>query len=435
MIDQVAIDLERNPKQYEYFCKVLMACKGLLPYRKFAYGGAIRGGKTVVSFAAILTLANRYPGSKWHTFRESFTQLQQTAIPSFEKIIRGSTNWKWNKERANYFAYNRKDSKVFFIPESISSDPNLDKLLGLETNGVFLEQLEGLSKKLWEVSSSRVGSWYIDPMPPGLMLTTFNPTQLWPKEFIYKKWLDGELPADFYFQKALPQDNAFVTADQWSNWSQMDERYQKQFVEGDWTNFDAKDNRFAYAFNEDLHVGQVTLDPRREVFLSFDFNHDPITCSVWQNYDNTIWGVEQIKLGNSNIYELLEYYLVNYPRVAIQVTGDATGRASSALVKDNSNYYTVIKKVLNLSPTQLKVPGANPSLADNRVLVNAVLHRYKVVLDKVKMRDLIFDLKNVRVHPDGSIIKDNRKDPTQQADCLDTFRYYLNAFFGWFLKT
>lgn len=435
MIDQVSIDLERNPKQYEYFCKVLMACKGLLPFRKFAYGGAIRGGKTVVSFAAILTLANRYPGSKWHTFRESFTQLQQTAIPSFEKIIRGSANWKWNKERANYFAYNRKDSKVFFIPESISSDPNLDKLLGLETNGVFLEQLEGLSKKLWEVSSSRVGSWYIDPMPPGLMLTTFNPTQLWPKEFIYKRWLDGELPDDFFFQKALPQDNAFVTDDQWSNWSQMDERYKKQFVEGDWTNFDAKDNRFAYAFDENKHVGQVTLDPRREVFLSFDFNHDPITCSVWQSYENTIWGVEQIKLGNSNIYELLEYFLVNYPKVSIQVTGDATGRASSALVKDNTNYYTIIKKVLDLSPTQLKVPGVNPSLADNRVLVNAILHRYRVVLDKVKMKDLIFDLKNVRVHPDGSIIKDNRKDPTQQADCLDTFRYYLNAFFGWFLKT
>jgi hypothetical protein len=29
---------------------------------------------------------------------------------------------------------------------------------------------------------------------------------------------------------------------------------------------------------------------------------------------------------------------------------------------------------------------------------------------------------------DGSIRKTNRADPTQQADALDTFRYYCNVF-------
>jgi hypothetical protein len=37
--------------------------------------------------------------------------------------------------------------------------------------------------------------------------------------------------------------------------------------------------------------------------------------------------------------------------------------------------------------------------------------------------------------PDGSIKKGDREDPKQQADCLDEFRYYLNANFKWFLKT
>ena len=428
------IDLERNPKQFEYFIEVVKACNGLNNYRKFGYGGAIRGGKTFVTLGILIYLANRYENSKWHCIREDFPVLQGTTIPSFEKIIKGSPNWKWNRDRANYFAYNKKDSKIFFKGENIKQDPELDDFLGLETNGIFWEQLEQLKQKAWQIGGSRCGSWYIDPMPPALTFTTFNPTQKWPKQEIFLKWLNGELPPDFYFQHALPTDNAFVTADQWNIWNTMDERYQKQFIEGDWTNFDEKDNRFVYCYSDEKHLGEPELDIRREVVLSFDFNKDPITCSVWQHYDGVIYGIEQIKLGNSNIFELCDYINVHYPRATFTVTGDATGKSSSALVKDNSNYYTVIKSKLNLSITQLKVPGVNPPLDENRVLVNAIFYRYPIKLHRTKMKDLIWDIKNVRVDPDGTIIKENRKDPTQQADCLDTCRYYLNTFFNWFLK-
>lgn len=429
-----AIDLQKNPKQFEYFVEVVKSCNGLNNYRKFAYGGAIRGGKTFINLGILIYLCNRYPGSKWHVIRDNFPLLTSTTIPSLEKILRGSGNWKWNRDKSNYFAYNRKDAKIFFMAEGIKQDPELNDFLGLETNGFFMEQLEGLSEKLWQISTSRCGSWYIDDMPPALMLTSFNPTQKWPKEFFHKRFLNGELPNDIYYQTALPSDNAFVTEDQWNAWRTMDERYQKQFVAGDWSNFDEKDNRFVYCYSDEKHLGDQELDIRREVILSFDFNKDPITCSVWQHYDGVIYGIEQIKLGNSNIFEMCDYINVHYPRATFTVTGDATGKSSSALVKDNSNYYTVIKSKLNLSITQLKVPGVNPPLDENRVLVNAIFYRYPIKLHRTKMKDLIWDIKNVRVDAEGMIIKENRKDPTQQADCLDTCRYFLNTFFGWFLK-
>lgn len=434
MIYTPTIDLQKNPKQFEYFVEVVKCCNGLNNYRKFAYGGAIRGGKTFVTLGILIYLANRYEGSKWHTIRQDFPALQGTTIPSFEKIIKGSPNWKWNRDRANYFAYNKKDSKIFFKGENIKQDPELNDFLGLETNGIFWEQLEEINHKAWQIGGSRCGSWYIDPMPPALTFTTFNPTQKWPKEEIYLKYLAGELPEDFFFQTALPSDNAFVTQDQWNIWNSMDDRYQKQFVGGDWTNFDEKDNRFVYCFDEDKHVGFPEYNPKRETIASFDFNKDPITCSIWQHYDNQIFGIEQIKLKNSNIFELCDYIKVHYPRATWTITGDATGKAGSALVKDNSNYYTVIKQQMDLSMTQLKVPGVNPPLDENRVLVNAIFYRYPIILHKEKMKDLIWDIMNVRVDAEGMIIKENRKDPTQQADCLDTCRYFLNTFFSWFLK-
>lgn len=434
MQQHVAIDLSKNEKQYQFFIEIMKACAGYNQFRKFGYGGAIRGGKTFVCLGSLIRLANKYEGSKWHIIREDFPVLQGTTIPSFEKIIRGSSNWKWNRDKSNFFAYNKKDSKIFFKGENLKQDPELNDLLGLETNGVFLEQLEQLSKLLWDISLSRCGSWYIDPMPPALMLTTLNPTQKWPKQFIHEAYLKRELPEDFYYLTALPSDNPFVTADQWSAWATMDERYQKQFIEGDWTNFDESDNRFAYCYNKQTHVAKTQLDRSREVYLSFDFNHDPITCSVFQHYNDWIYGIEQIKLGNSNIYALCDYIISKYAGCMFMVTGDATGQATSALVKDNVNYYTIIKSKLDLGIKQLKVPTINPTLEENRVLVNYILHNLKIAIDPDNCKGLIYDLEHARVLPDGSLDKTNRRDPTQQLDALDCLRYYLNTFFRHVLK-
>lgn len=192
---------------------------------------------------------------------------------------------------------------------------------------------------------------------------------------------------------------------------------------------------WAYCFSAEKHIGTTVLDRTKEVYLSFDFNRNPISCNITQWYNDTIFGIETIKLENSDIYKLCDYILAHYPRCLFMVTGDATGKASTALVQDNVNYYTVIKSKLNLSWSQIKVPTVNPKLEENKVLVNAVLYNYKVVLDGEKCKHLIFDLENVKILPDGSIDKTDRKDPTKQADALDTFRYFINTFFGgWFLK-
>lgn len=432
MIERVpVIDLSKNPKQFEYFVEIIKACNGLTSYRKFLYGGAIRGGKTYVTLGGLIYLANRYEGSKWHTIREDFPVLQATTIPSFEKIIKGSSNWKWNRDRANYFAYNKKDSKIFFKGENIKQDPELNDFLGLETNGIFWEQLEQISQKSYQIGNSRCGSWYIDPMPPAFTFGTLNPTQKWPKKEFYLKWTNNELPSDVYFQHALPTDNAFVTQDQYNAWSAMDDRYQKQFIDGDWTDFDETDNRFCYAYLEAKHVGETVFNPNQELYLAFDFNVDPITCLVAQIYDGRVHCLEQISLGNSDIYKLCEYIRVNYGNKNFTVTGDASGNNRSALTRDNMTYYHIIKNELDLAWTQIKVPASNPRIEDNRVLVNAVLHRHKVTLDKVKCQKLLHDFENVRVLPNGDVDKLTDKSLTHALDC---FRYLCNTFMSWILK-
>lgn len=191
---------------------------------------------------------------------------------------------------------------------------------------------------------------------------------------------------------------------------------------------------WAYCFDPLKHIGSTKLNPAFEVYLSFDFNRNPITCGVFQYYNNWIYGIEQIKLPNSNIYALCDYIKAKYGRNMLIVTGDATGQSSTALVKDNLNYYTVIKNQLQLGAGQMKVPTINPPVEENRVLVNSILHHFGITLDPDNCKGLIFDLEHARVLPDGSLDKTDRKDPTKQLDALDCFRYFLNTFFKWVLK-
>lgn len=214
----------------------------------------------------------------------------------------------------------------------------------------------------------------------------------------------------------------------------IDPYYYLVFTKGLWGNRKVTDP-FCYSFSKEKHERSTQLRKDLEVCLSFDFNVNPITCGVYQHIGNDIWSVEAIKLENSDIYKLCDYIIANYNGCLFLVTGDATGRNTTALVEDGINYYTVIKSKLRLGQAQLKVPTVNPSVKENRVLVNAVLHNVTVSMDPVRSKGLIFDCKNVSVNDVGGIEKGDRANPKKRADHLDNFRYYLNTFHKHVLKT
>ena len=147
-------------------------------------------------------------------------------------------------------------------------------------------------------------------------------------------------------------------------------------------------NAFCYTFSSEKHSRPTTVNPGWEIKLSFDFNRDPITCLVAQDNGTKINFIEQIKLANSNIYDLCDYIKAKYGNMLILVTGDATGRNSSALVKDNLNYFRIIKAQLNLGDRQMRQPVSNPPLIENRVLVNSAFHHRIFLLTRLIVKVL-----------------------------------------------
>jgi hypothetical protein len=200
-------------------------------------------------------------------------------------------------------------------------------------------------------------------------------------------------------------------------------------------------NKFAYSFSSARHVKRCRVNFDYPVYLSFDFNKNPICCSVIQYYEETVRVPYVFKLENSDIYRLCDHIKTKLTRPGepynpdyFIVNGDASGNASSAMVKDNLNYFRIIKAELDLTKGQMQQLASNPKIEENQVLVNAVLEHVTHEIDPDGGAPLISDLEFVEMRPDGTIKKGDRDDPNQQADALDTYRYFINRNLRHFLK-
>lgn len=444
-MSKVTVDLSKNPKQFDYWIEVVKACNGDSQKRKFCYGGAIRGGKTFVTLFILLYLCKRYPGSKWVVIRESFPALQNTTIESLKKMLNNSPDWRWNLDKGNYFCERSNGSRIYFMAENITHDPDLNRFLGLEINGIFFEQLEELSQKVWDIGISRVGSWYIDNMPPAFVFTTFNPTQRWPKSFLYERNLTGTLPDDFHYQSALPKDNAFITQDQWSAWGSMASRYQDQFISGDWTDFDDTDPRWLFAFDPAKIVSPspLALIPSMPIHLSFDFNINPITCIAGQHTANYGPGsfvriLREFELPNSTISEIALQVKTAFPLSVLTATGDATGRNRNAgFTSGSETSWTMLQTALGLADSQILTPLDNPSHENSRVMCNNLMQSHPNYLIDPSCKKLIKECKEAKpvVSKDPNRENNLFKGPGSGEwgmNVFDCFRYYNHTHFKGF---
>jgi hypothetical protein len=274
----------------------------------------------------------------------------------------------------------------------------------------------------------------------------FNPEfNFWGREYFFQDHEGSRIPLGeveskqdgTLILKTSFEQNPYIDVEAYKNklieLSAGDRNYLTVWVDGDW-GIETVDDPFVLTFVPEKHVGVTVWQKQLETYLSFDFNVNPITCGVYQHLGNKIWCVESIKLVKSDIYRLCDHVITKYPQALFVVTGDATGRNTSALVQDGINYYTIIKSKLNLGDSQIRVHTVNPKIEENRVLVNSAFKMMDILIDKDNCKDLIFDLTYVAVDDVGKIDKGSRTNPKKRADHLDHFRYYLNTFHKQILK-
>lgn len=232
-------------------------------------------------------------------------------------------------------------------------------------------------------------------------------------------------------------DNRFCTPDRSAKLEDLKftaPYYYRVYCLGEWG---VRENKspFVVTFDRARHLGTCERVAGMPIYLSFDFNRNPMACSIIQYSGNKVRWLEVIKMPNSNIDAMCEQIKLRYPGAIFIACGDFAGTQRSGLIPntDMNSYWKRIKANLRLTDGQLQYI-VNPSIEENQVLLNHCLHHLDVVFDKTKCQPAIFDLEFAETMANGKLKKGDRNDAAQQLDVLDTIRYFFNRYFGHLIR-
>lgn len=403
---------EPEPKQQEFLDAVFSG-----DFNVIYYGGAAGGGKTYVALAALISLSKLYPGSCWCIVRKDSARLKKNTLRSFNKLLPKGFMTRYS----DGVAYFKNGSTIIFSSENYDKDKDATWMDGFEPNGFLLEESQELQFNTFRKAKLRSGRNDITPMPNPLVIVTGNPNQGWSKDEFYDKFTEGKLPPRHKYIRALMSDNSKLSEVYKENLQTLDEFTRLRYAEGNWDVIDVK-KPFAYKFNFQKHVRDFTEGPKRSepLWLVFDFNKDPITCIVAQvSKYNYIKVFKEFRIEHADIKELCDQIVATYgDDYYLQIGGDASGKTSTALEK-NKNYYSEIKKYLGVQNTQFKLRAKNPDIANNRILVNALLERLPLfIFNRKECKYSIEDMQFVEVNENNEIDKLKDKKKSHLLDCV-----------------
>ena len=192
------------------------------------------------------------------------------------------------------------------------------------------------------------------------------------------------------------------------------------------------DDPWIYHYDEEKHTTGFDGWPSRRIplYLSFDFNVNPMTVSIHQHTPAFIHTYDEFYLPDHDIFKVCRAIRDRYPGYLYEVVGDSTGKARHGLSPGLVNYYQVIEKELSLNKRQIRVQP-NPSPSENRVLCNTVLYSHPEIRIHSRCKELIKDFRLIESAPDDSLVKN--KD-ARRSHLLDTWRYYINAYHRDFIR-
>lgn len=196
------------------------------------------------------------------------------------------------------------------------------------------------------------------------------------------------------------------------------------------------DRPYCSNFNITKHVSEKALyQPNRQIIFSLDFNVEPFvsTCShQWRDGagEHKHFFRELVIEKNGEIHEMCDLMERTFGKAAMAnclFTGDATQRKREITQRNNLDAWRIIARRFN-AEKRVKVPKANPSVKDNRILMNTLLAFHPDFVFHPSMKMTISQMQTSEVDENGDLLKKNRNDEAQRCDALDDIRYDCNVF-------
>jgi phage terminase large subunit len=263
-------------------------------------------------------------------------------------------------------------------------------------------------------------------------IISFNPVDVnsWLRTYFFDENDDSKIKVDFldsYVNHSTFANNEFIDREKYEETLRLNYSHNQNLLDvnlyGKWGQAEV-DKPFIPTFRKEKHVQDCEYN-NGTIYLSFDFNVNPMTCIAGQLQGNKILVIEEFVLRDSDIYELCDHIRMRLPKSNnIMVTGDATGKNRQAISKGGITYYQVIADKLKLSGYQFVIPSVNHSNLNSRELISRAFHTDLCFINP-NCKLMINDLTYCEVGSDGKLLKKTTGTGSELSHLMDCLKYLL----------
>ncbi len=234
------------------------------------FGGGAGGGKSLFGCAWLIIMCGKYPGTRWLLGRSKLKNLKETTLQTFFDLCQ-----EWGMKSDVDFKYDSNAGTITWTNSSVillkdlflyPSDPNFDSLGSLEITGAFVDEVNQITFKAWNIVRSRI-RYKLDKfnLLPKL-LGTCNPSKGWVYMEFYKPWRENKTDKSNKFVQALVTDNPFISKYYIENLKRIKDKATKErLLLGNWEYDDDPSCLFEYDVIVDLFTTKAEASDKKYI--------------------------------------------------------------------------------------------------------------------------------------------------------------------------
>lgn len=280
--------------------------------REIIFGGGAGGGKSIELAYIALKYSLKYEDTRWLLGRSKLKTLKETTLQSFFKVcqmqgVKQGIHYQYNgsssKSNPNAIEFNNGSvillRDLFYYP----SDPNFDELGSLEITGAFIDEVNQISEKAWNIVGSRirhnVDKYNLIPKIFG----TCNPSKGFVYQNFYKPFRDGNLREDRAFIQSLVTDNPDIDKYYIENLNRLDEISKQRLLYGNWEYDDDPMILMDYDKIVDLFVNNHVLSGQKYITADIArLGNDKTKIRVWDG----LRSIKKVTIDKSTLTEVAQ---------------------------------------------------------------------------------------------------------------------------------
>lgn len=394
-----------------------------------SYGGTA-SGKSYSAIQKEISIADSRK-VKTLVIRKVANTLRDSVIPGFRaRIEETGLEDKFKENKSDRILKHENGSEIIFRglddPDKLKSFEGLERILVEEAAELDFEDFLELNRRARGRENIQI-------------TLVFNPMH--EEHWLKKHFFDREdLDDDCIKIHSTYKDNPHLTdADkkQIELLKLYNENQYRIYALGEWG---LRENNapWLFAFDKEKHLKkEIDFMPSFPIYLSFDFNRNPLTCLVVQMSPNKgahnsfIHFIDEFSV-KDQLQELCTLIYAKYKGCHMYITGDASGNHGDVgFDGKNDSYYSMIRSMLNIPERQAVLNKRNLTHNDSRALINMLLFQYpNIYISEKNCPLLIRDCEMAMVDEDSEVPGALKKDRNvYKMDLFDCFRYFFQSFF------